>query len=274
MLLKGRKAVITGAAGRIGSAIARRFAEEGCSMMLLDLNRQGLEALAQHLKEYGDSIAFMPLDVSNEAEVKLAFAGMDRMDILVNNAGYTRLDSIELGSLERWNEVMSLNLTSVFLCCKYAMPLLRHSKTPAIVNMSSVNAFRVNPGLPAYSAAKSGIIALTQQLAIEGAANRIRANCISPGGTISASDQNERAEEPDFAIEVDCYPLGRLGYPEDVANAALFLSSDLSSFVNGINLIVDGGMSLQAPSALVRADLRQRWKQGKYMLESRCDHDH
>lgn len=263
----GRQAVITGAAGRIGAAIAERFVQEGCFITIMDVNAQALDVLSERLGQYKDAVKVVQMDVANETEVKRAFARMDRLDILVNNAGTTRLGSIEELSLEQWDELLKLNLTSVFLCSKYALALLKQSKTPAIVNMSSVNAIRMNPGLPAYAAAKSGIITLTQQLAIEGAARKIRANCISPGGTMSASEQTERAAEPANAIELDCYPLGRLGYPEDVANAALFLASDLSAFVNGVNLVVDGGMSLQAASALVRTDLRQRWKQGKYTLE-------
>lgn len=266
MLLTGRKALITGAAGRIGGAIAERFAAEGCSVRLADVHAENAEAAAAKLRQNGADAEACPLDVTDEAAVRRVFGELDGLDILVNNAGKTRGGSIEASTLEQWNEIVSVNLTSVFLCTKYAWPLLRRSKAPAIVNMSSINALRMNPGLPAYSAAKCGIVAFTQQTAVEGAAHRIRANCISPGLTVSEERQKELATHPRFEIDVDCYPLGRLGCPEDVANAALFLASDLSAFVNGIDLIVDGGMSVQAVSGLVRPDLRRRWKTGVYKL--------
>jgi len=268
MLLQGRKALITGAGGKLGGAIAERFAAEGCAVALADIHRPNVEAAAERLRSLGFAAEAIALNVADEGAVKQAFAGLDALDILVNNAGVTRGGSVQELTGREWNEILNVNLTSVFLCSKYALPLLKRSKAPAIINMSSINAIRMNPGLPAYAAAKNGIVALTEQLAIEGAAHRIRANCISPGRTMSEAEQRRREDDPGFVIDRDCYPLGRLGYPEDVANAALFLASDLSAFVNGINLVVDGGMSLQAVSALVRPDLRRRWKEGIYKLES------
>ena len=267
MLLSGRKALITGAAGRIGEAIARRFAEEGCSVIMADLREEEVNEAAERLKRQGFKAEAAVFDVSDEEAVKRAFAGIDRLDILVNNAGVTRGGSVQDLSLQEWNGILNVNLTSMFLCSKYALPLLKQSRAPAIVNMASINAIRMNPGLPAYAAAKSGVIALTQQLAIEGAAFRIRANCISPGRTMTVEEQRRGAAQPGFAAEIDCYPLGRMGYPEDVANAALFLASDMAAFVNGINLVVDGGLSLQAVTGLVRPELRKRWKQGVYRFD-------
>ena len=260
--------MITGAGGKIGGAIAARFAAEGCVVWLADVHKSNVETVAALLKERGADAKAIQLDVSDEEAVKRVFDEMSSIDILVNNAGVTRSGSIEESTFEQWNEIINVNLTSIFLCTKYALPLLRHSKQPAIINMSSVNAFLMNPGLPAYAAAKNGIIALTQQTVLEGAAHRIRANCISPGLTISEEIQAKRAsDDPAYDMEIDTYPLGRLGYPEDVANAALFLASDLSAFVNGINLVVDGGMSVQAISGIVRPNLRKRWKTGSYRLE-------
>jgi NAD(P)-dependent dehydrogenase (short-subunit alcohol dehydrogenase family) len=267
LLLAGRKALITGAAGSLGGAIAERFAEEGCIVMLADVLVQKAEAAADRLKDKGYQAEAVHLNVTDEEAVKRVFAEIAELDVLVNNAGITRSGFIQELTVRDWNEMLNINLTSVFLCSKYALPLLKQSKSPAIVNMSSINAFYMSPGLPAYSAAKSGMIALTEQLALEGAADRIRANCISPGRTMSEENQNKRADSPGFDIELDSYPLGRLGYPVDVANAALFLASDLSAFVNGVNLVVDGGMSLQSVSGLIRPDLRRRWKQGVYRLE-------
>ncbi|MCU6710502.1 SDR family oxidoreductase [Paenibacillus sp. J5C_2022] len=273
MLLANRKALITGAAGQLGAAIAERFAAEGCAVRLADIHVAKAEAAALRLRQMGADAAAVTMDVTDEEAVQRVFSELDSLDILVNNAGVTRINKIGDSTLEQWNELLHINLTSVFLCTKYAWPLLQHAKAPAIVNMSSTNAFQMNPGLPAYSAAKSGIIAFTQQTALEGAADRIRVNSISPGKTLSAEMQRQLAEQTDFVIDCDCYPLGRPGYPEEVANATLFLASDLASFVNGVNLVVDGGMSLQAVGGLVRSDLRRHWKSGSYTFAPEATSD-
>lgn len=268
MLLAGRKALITGASGSLGSAIAERFAAEGCAVIVTDVHAQSLRMLEERLREkYAHAnVAAAILDVTDESAVKRVFADAGSLDILVNNAGVTRMGQVEALTLQEWNEMIGLNLTSVYLCSKYALPLLRESEAPAIINMSSINAIRMNPAMPAYSAAKSGIIALTRQLALEGAGMGLRANSISPARIMSESDQTKLAAEPGFEIECDCYPLGRPGYPEEIAKAALFLASDLSSFITGVNLVVDGGASLLNASGLVRSDLRRQWKKGEYRL--------
>jgi NAD(P)-dependent dehydrogenase (short-subunit alcohol dehydrogenase family) len=267
MLLFGRKAFVTGAAGILGSAIAERFAEEGCEVVITDVNEQKLDRVANALSKKYKGIEAIVLDVTDEEAVKRVMARLTCLDILINNAGVTRGGMIKELTLHDWNEMLSLNLTSVYLCSRYAMPLLKESHTPAIVNMASINAIRMIPGFPVYSAAKSAVIAFTQQLALEGAAQGIRANSISPGRTGSEASLLEKQDDPDYNLEVDCYPLGRTGRPKDIANAVLFLSSDLSSFVTGINLVVDGGLSLLNPTALIRPDLRERWKTGAYKLD-------
>lgn len=271
MLLSGRTALVTGAAGKIGAAIARRLAEEGCRVVMTDIKEPELEEAASQLRqrEQGASVITRRLDVASEDEVAQVFASLEHLDILVNNAGVTRAGSIAGLTLEEWRETLDLNLTSVFLCAKHALPLLRRSPRPAVVNISSINALRANPGFPAYSAAKSGIMALTRQLVLEGAAWGLRANCISPASIVTREVQGQQWPNPDFQANVDCYPAGRLGYPEDVANAVLFLASDLASFVNGADLPLDGGMSALAPGALVRDRLRARWKPGRYAFVSR-----
>jgi len=266
LLLAGRSALVTGAAGSIGEAVATRLAEEGCAIVMADKDGDRLDVAARRLRERFGKVESLELDVADESAVQRMFAATDRLDILANIAGVTRSGSVEDLSLAEWNELLAVNLTSVFLCCKYALPLLKRSKTPSIVNMASTNALLMNPGLPAYTAAKSSIIAFTRQLVLEGAAARIRANCISPGLTAPPSHTPDGQDGDALAIALDCYPLGRFGLPEDVANATLFLASDLSAFVNGINLVVDGGLSVQSASGLVRPDLRSRWKNGKYTL--------
>jgi NAD(P)-dependent dehydrogenase (short-subunit alcohol dehydrogenase family) len=266
LLLSGKKALITGAAGSLGEAMSVRFAEEGCDVIVVDMNQHHVDALADRLKQQGYAARSFALDVTDEQAVSALFDEVDRLDVLVNNVGVTRYGFVQDMTLQEWNFTLNANLTSVFLCSKYAFPLLQQSASPAIINMSSINAFSMNPGLPVYAATKNAIIALTKQLAIEGAAHRIRANCISPGKTVSEAEQKEQEGNPDHDIDRDCYPFGRFGYPVEVANAAVFLASDLASFVNGNNLVVDGGMSLQAVSGVVRPDLRERWKPGVYRL--------
>lgn len=271
MLLSERTALVTGAAGKIGAAIATRLAEEGCRVVMTDIKEPELEEAASQLRqrELGASVITRRLDVTSEDEVAQVFSSLEQLDILVNNAGVTRAGSIAGLTLEEWREILDLNLTSVFLCAKHALPLLRQSSCPAVVNISSINALRANPGFPAYSAAKSGIMALTRQLVLEGAAWGLRANCISPASIVTREAQERQWPNQDFQANVDCYPAGRLGYPEDVANAVLFLASDLASFVNGADLPLDGGMSALAPGALLRDRLRARWKPGRYAFVSR-----
>lgn len=266
MLMRDKTSLITGAAGAIGSAIARRFAEEGSKLHLADIHPERLEEVGCDLRHNGADVTTHQMDVTDEASVRRVFESIHHLDCLVNNAGYTRGGAIATTTLEEWNAMLDVNLTSVFLCTQQAWSLLTQSAAPSIINLASVNASLANPGLSAYASAKNGILAFTRQTAIEGAAYRIRANCLSPGLTISESRQKQRKASVRLSIDTDCYPLGRLGTPEDVANAALFLASDLSAFVNGIELKVDGGMSIQAVSALLRPDLRRKWKSGIYTL--------
>lgn len=263
MLLKGKTALVTGAAGRIGAAIARRLAEEGCRVVMTDIKEPELKAAVLELGQREEPVIARRLDVTSEEQVAQVFAGLEHLDILVNNAGVTRAGNVATLALEEWREVMDLNLTSVFLCTKHALPLLQQSPCPAVINISSINASHASPGFPVYSAAKSGIMALTRQLVLEGAAWGLRVNCISPASIVPKELQSQREQDPDFQENVDCYPLGRLGYPEDVANAVLFLASDQAAFVNGVDLPLDGGVSVLAPGAVARSKLRSRWKQGE-----------
>ncbi|TBL80705.1 SDR family NAD(P)-dependent oxidoreductase [Paenibacillus thalictri] len=266
MLLQGKTALITGAAKGIGRAIAERFADEGGRVIVTDVLSDEGAAVASRIVRNGGMAEFAALDVTDEATVANVFSGIPQLDILINNAGITPSGSLAHISLEDWNRTLAVNLTSVFLCCKYALPLLQCSGAPSIVNMSSINSFDLNPGLPAYAASKGAIVSLTQQLAVEYGAQRIRVNCISPG--LTQKEQPGEGMDPQKRdILLDCYPLGRIGEYKDVANAALFLASELSAFVNGVDLVVDGGMSLQSVSALLRPDLRKRWKSGTYKLE-------
>lgn len=269
MLLSGKTALVTGAARGIGRAIAWQFANEGAAVTLVDVLVEEGSKTAEWIREQGGEAYFVEMDVTDEEAVQRTFAGLQGLDILVNNAGITPFASVEDTNLEAWNRTLAINLTSVFLCSKNALPLLKRSTAPAIVNMSSVNSFRMNPSLPAYAASKGAVVSLTQQMAMEYATHGIRVNCISPGVTRRGELHEEDKADSRTSILRDCFPLGRVGRVEDVAKAALYLASDWASFVTGIDLVVDGGTTLQNVSALLRPELRARWKQGAYRLESK-----
>ncbi|MFK7697696.1 SDR family NAD(P)-dependent oxidoreductase [Paenibacillus sp. HJGM_3] len=268
MLLSGKTALITGATRGIGRAIAQQFAEMGAGVTLADVLVEEGKETAERIRGQGGEAQFVSMDVTDEEAVRRTFAGLERLDILVNNAGITTFASVEQLSLDAWNRTLAVNATSVFLCSKYALPLLKRSAAPAIVNMSSVNSFRMNPSVPAYAASKGAVVALTQQMAMEYATYGIRVNCISPGVTRKREPREEEMADGREAILRDCFPLGRTGRVEDVAKAAVYLASDWASFVTGVDLVVDGGTTLQNVSALVRPELRARWKPGAYRLES------
>ncbi|AQS56960.1 SDR family NAD(P)-dependent oxidoreductase [Novibacillus thermophilus] len=259
---------ITGAANGIGRSMAIQFAEEGYFVFIADIDVDNGKLVEQRVIDGGGSAKFIRLDVRDEQAIKKVFNTISHLDVLVNNAGMTYAKSVEDLPASEWNTIIDLCLQSVFLCSKYALPALKKSEHPSIINMASINAFCVSPGLPAYSAAKGGIISLTKQMAVEYGAQNIRVNAISPGFILT--EQTERAlkeHESEWEMTLECYPLGRLGKPEDIAYAALFLADDKAGFINGINLVVDGGMSVQAVGAVIKPGLRSRWKEGFFKLE-------
>ena len=262
------KALITGAANGIGRSIATKFAEEGYFVFVTDIDINNGKLVEKSIIEKGGKAKFIHLDVLDEQAIKTVFSSIQRLDVLVNNAGVTHAGSVEGLQSSEWRTTIDLCLQSVFLCSKYALTSLRMTAHPSIINIASINAFSVSPGLPAYSAAKGGIISLTKQMAVEYSAQNIRVNAISPGFILTEQTKKDlEQDENELEMTVECYPLGRLGRPEDVAYAALFLASEKANFINGINLIVDGGMSNQSVGAVIKPSLRSRWKDGAIKLE-------
>jgi NAD(P)-dependent dehydrogenase (short-subunit alcohol dehydrogenase family) len=190
--------------------------------------------------------------------VALALQAWGRVDILVNNAiAYTER-GVTNTSDEDWANTIDSGLTSVFRWCRAVLtPMLGQGKG-SIINMASINQIVSNPNLAAYTAAKGGVHALTRQIAVEYGPRGIRCNAISPGFIVTERTMNGRTEA-DLAWDAEAYPVGRVGYPQDVAAAALFLASDEAAFITAVDLPVDGGVTAVAASALVSTKIRAWW---------------
>lgn len=243
--LRDKIAVISGAASGIGLATAQTFAREGALVVLVDRDANGLSSTMASLPGEGHSSRVM--DVTDEAswaslaEDVLKMHG--RLDVLVNNAGYGDFHPIVETTLESWRSVLAVNLDSVFLSTKHLMPALAASGRGAIVNMASIRSLRGAPEMASYSAAKAGVEVFTKVTAIECAAlgNGVRANSVHPGHIATPLTMGFH-EDPELSARiVSNIPVGRVGLPEDIANAMLFLASDDSLFVTGTRLVVDGG---------------------------------
>jgi len=251
--LSGKAALVTGGASGLGAAICRAFVAEGARVAVADLNRVGAEALAGELNAgRADAAIAVAMDVTEAAdwaralgEVEAAFGGLS---VLVNNAGRASgMRNVEEETFESWRGVQSVFLDSVFLGCKLALPLLARSAPASIINMSSMYGLIASDGTPAYNAAKAGVWLLTKSVALHcaKAKNDVRCNSIHPAFIRTPAleavydDMGGRAAaEAAFARGI---PLGRLGDPEEVAPAAVFLASDESQFVTASEIKVDGG---------------------------------
>lgn len=247
MRLKEKVAIVTGSGMGIGRAIAETFAREGARVVVADLNEEAGRETVERIQAAGGQACFVQADVARSEDarcmVEVALETYGRLDILVNSAGiYTRGDVVDT-SLETWHRMLAVNLTGVFLCCKAAIPAMRQAGGGAIVNISSSIGWQyAAPGVAAYTASKFGVTGLTKAMACDHLPDNIRVNCICPGPTDTPLLRASRPPE-DFQAFVEAQPIGRLGSPEEIAAAALFLASEEASFVTGVALPVDGGQA-------------------------------
>ena len=248
-------AIVTGAGSGNGKAIAERLLRGGAYVALLDVDGDSVKKLAAH---HEHAIA-VTADVTSETSVKDAFQSVeeefDRLDVLVNNAGIVRSSNFEDLSVEEWDEVFRVNSTGPFIVSKAAAPLLAktaadrgNGATSAIVNITSVEAHIVisSSGHPQihYNASKGALLQLTRALAVECAANKIRVNAVAPGFIDTPFTTKVLANPEVKSWLLERTPLGRIGQPEDVANAVAFLASDEASWITGTTLFVDGGWTV------------------------------
>ncbi|MDH6353490.1 SDR family NAD(P)-dependent oxidoreductase [Brevibacillus sp. 1238] len=247
MKLANKVAIVTGGASGIGETTVRLFAQEGAKVVIADFSPRGDE-LAKELNEAGFEALFVKTDVTKEAEVKyMVDATVERfgqVDILFANAGIAKDAPAHLLSTDDWQRTIDINLTGVFLCDKYVIEqMLAQGTGGAIVNCGSIHSHAGKAGVTAYSSAKGGVKLLSQTLGITYAKQGIRVNAVCPGyiDTPLIAGRNEAMNEH----LVSLHPMGRLGKPEEVAKAVLFLASDDASFVTGTSLLVDGGYTAQ-----------------------------
>lgn len=243
-VLKNKVAVITGAATGIGRATARLFAKEEARVYALDVNAEPGEAVAQSIRDAGGDCRFFAADVRRKEAVRLAVDDaldrFGRIDILINNAGvYPRKPFLDMTD-EDWDEMIDINLKSVFVCTKLVVPHMMKQRSGKIVNISSVTFFKGLPNLSHYIASKGGMIGFTRSLAREMAPHGVYVNCIAPGG-VETENESRAATQDEIARIVAQQALPRRLKPLDVARACLFLSSEWSDGIVGQTINVDGG---------------------------------
>lgn len=244
--LAGKVAIITGAAGGIGTASARLFAAEGASLVLADLDADKLPDLAAELESAGAQALAHPTDVSDSASVAALVAAtiarFGHLDICFANAGIGGGGLVADLPEETFDRVIGVNLKGAFLCAKHAVPHLLAAGSGALIFTASELALVGSPGGAAYCASKAGLIGMARALAVDHGTQGLRVTCLCPGATdtpmLWRGVDDRAAEEASLAARM---PLGRIGRPEEIARAALFLASDDASFVTGTALVVDGG---------------------------------
>jgi len=251
--LDNKVALITGAGSGMGQASAILFAKEGAKVAVADISPKNGEETIRRIRQAGGEATFVKVDVTKAAEVermvKTTVDTYGRLDILFNNVGILgAMAPIQDYTEEDWDTLISVHLKGVFLGMKYGIPAMLKSGGGSIINMGSSSSIHGMNNVCAYSAAKGGIAALTRVAAKENFANNIRVNCIHPSSIESKMMEDFAALDPEaFKRFVAVTPLNRLGRPEEIAQVALFLASDESSFVNGQGIIADAGLIFSFP---------------------------
>ena len=257
MLLKDRVAIVTGGAKGIGRAISIKFAEEGCDVVVNALHIEGAQKVAEEIKAMGRRSLAIAADVSNSAEVNdmvdRTIKEFGKIDILVNNAGgisQATGGAIESTTDEDWDRIVGINLKGQFLCCRAVVPHMKNNKYGKIVNVSSMGAIHPPAPIVHYHSAKGGVLGLTSNLAFELARLNITVNAILPGPVRSEffnkmlDNISEEEGKAFFSMLDNRVPMRRMGMPEEIAGVALFLASELSSYVTGEAICAGGGLPL------------------------------
>ena len=245
-LVSGRVAVVTGGAQGIGEAISMTLAKEGANIAVIDVNLEKAQATVENLKKLGVEAEAYKADVSNTAEVEAVVDKIvdrfKKIDILVNNAGITRDNLLVRMTEQEWDLVIAINLKGTFNFTQKVGKVMMKQRIGSIINISSVIGLMGNAGQTNYAATKAGVIGITKSVAKELARRNVRVNAICPGYIQSA--MTDKLTEDVKAKMLAFIPTGTMGTPQDVANIALFLASDMSNYVTGETIRVDGGMAM------------------------------
>ena len=240
MIFKDKKILITGATGGIGYSLVKKFYDSGASVLATGTNNEKLDKLKKEFPQI--KIKQFKLDNHSKIEefIENCYSDLDGLEVLINNAGIT-MDNISLRlTEENWKKVIDINLTSTFLMCKYAIKKMLKQKKGKIVNITSIVGHTGNTGQSNYAASKAGIIGFSKSLAMEYAKKNININCVSPG--FIQTEMTNKINEDYKKILISKIPSGRLGNVEDVSNSVAFLASNMSDYITGETLHVNGGM--------------------------------
>jgi len=242
--------VITGAAQGIGLVTALSFLKNGARVAAIDVDREAIEdAMEDFFKGYEGKIQFFACNLADVGEIERTCQEIGQnykwIDILVNNAAVSSTKPILQRTVEEWDYVINVNLRAPYLMVKYILPFMKEGGS--VVNIASTRALMSEPDTEPYSASKGGVLALTHSLAVSLSPKKIRVNAVSPGWIETSPYKKRKYRHEPNLREIDHlqHPAGRVGRPEDIANAILFLTSQKSSFITGTNLIVDGGMTIK-----------------------------
>jgi len=246
--LEGKVAVVTAGGSGIGAATARRFAREKASVVIADLSGTRAAEVAGAITQAGGNARWLKMDASDpegvQAAIRLAMDSWGQLDVMFNNAGLGAVEALETTTLETWNRILAVTLTSAFLGIKYSLPIMRKQGGGSIVNTASISGTAGDYGMTAYNAAKAGVINLARGAALENAQYGIRINCVCPGAINTRVAQVLGGNDVEgFKRKLRQNPIGRMGEPDEIANTVCFLASDEASFITGATIVVDGGLT-------------------------------